>query len=212
MAAYTTIIAQDPFPRSTTPRAGPTSVHIITKRTSYQSLISPVLTGPVTNLPSSPISPDWPAIKVTSPSTASHHSLSWDQNEGDGSRSPRLALLTGGLLDEFEEINKLISPFTPIPQSGDELLYDVMSEEKPDMPLFNSDFQASLERTKKEMKDVALAIWGCPASHQLGSNLYTLRQRAQQLGAFEPVRTKRIALVGDTGAGNKGLFLSSGRS
>lgn len=201
MATCTTMTAQDPFPRSTTPRPRPTSVRIVTQRTSYQSLISPVLMSPVADLPFSPVSPDWPAINLISPSTASHHSVFSDPDQDDDFRSPRLALLTSGLNDESEELNKLISPSAPIPQPGDELLYDITNEEKPDMPLFNSDFQASLARMKQEMKDVSLALWGCPASHQLGSDLHALKQRAQQLGEFEPMRTRRVALVGDTGAG-----------
>ena len=158
--------------------------------------------SPVANLPFSPVSPDWPAITVISPSTASHRSvISVQDQEEDDIISPRLTLLTAGLNDEPEELNKLISPSAPIPLPGDELLYDIESEEKPDLPFFDPDFQKSLARTKQEMKDVSVVLWGCAASHKRGSDLYLLKQRSQQLGEFEPMRTIRIGFVGDSGAG-----------
>ncbi|KAF2680709.1 hypothetical protein K458DRAFT_311139 [Lentithecium fluviatile CBS 122367] len=162
--------------------------------------------GPANNLPFSPISPDWPAINVISPSTASHHSVVSESEQDDDFRSPQLALLTSGLKDDPRELHQLVSPSAPIPQPGDELLYNVTNEEKPDVPFFNSDLQASLARTKQEMKDISLALWGCPASHLSGSDTYALKQRAQQLGEFEPMRTRRIALVGNNGAGKSGLI------
>jgi hypothetical protein len=162
------------------------------------------------NLPFSPVSPDWPAINLISPSTASHHSVLLGPDDEGDIKSPRLALLTSGLNDESEELNKLISPSVPVPQPGDELLYDVANEEKPDMAFFNPEVQASLARTKREMKDVSLALWGCPASHQNGSDLHALKQRAHELAVFEPMRTRRIGIVGDVGAGTVDLsFFSS---
>lgn len=208
MASSIVTVAEERFPRSTTPRARPSSVRIITKSSSYQALVSPVLASPAANIPFSPASPDWPAINLISPSTASHHSVPSDTEEDGDVISPRLALLTSGLSDETGELNKLISPSAPIPQPGDELLYDVAIEEKPDVAFFNPDFQASLTKTKLEMKDVSLAVWGCPASHQLGSDLYALRQRADQLGEFEPMRTRRLALVGDEGNGMSDAILT----
>jgi hypothetical protein len=210
MATHAAMPAQDPFPRSTTPRPRPSSVRIITKRSSYQSLMSPALMNPTSNLPFSPISPDWPAIKLLSPSTASHHSVISDQDETSEIRSPRLALLTSGLGDECDELNKLISPSAPVPQPGDELLYDVLNEEMTDMAFFNPEFQSALARTKQEMNDISLALWGYPGSHQLGSHLHALKQRAQQLGEFEPMRTRRIAVVGGSGAGKLGLVCFRG--
>lgn len=149
--------------------------------------------------PFSQVDSEWPLINIISPSTASHHSLCSDtENEF---RTPRLALLTSELGDEAEEFNKLISPSAPIPQPGDELLYDIMTEEKPDEPFFNHQFQAILARMKQEMKDISLSIWGCPASHRLGSDLHALKQHAVQLSEFEPSRTRTIAFVGESGVG-----------
>lgn len=201
MATCTTMTARDPFPRAPTPR--PTSsFRLVAKRTSYQSLNSPVLMSPVDKKPFSPASPttaEWPGINVISPSTASHHSVNSDTE--DDLRSPRLALLTSNLEGDQEERNNLVSPSAPIPQPGDELLYDIATEEKPDEPFFSPDIQSCLVKTKQQMKDISLAIWGCPVSHQVGSDLHALKERAQKLSEFEPDRTKKIALVGSPGAG-----------
>lgn len=202
MATCATIMAQDPFSRAPTPKPAPSSFRVVTKRTSYQSLNSPVMMSPVVPQPFSPLSPvepEWPLINVISPSTASHHSLYSDGE--DEFRPPRLALLTSDLDNGPEELNKLISPSAPVPQPGDELLYDMATEEKPDQPYFQPDFQSVLAKTKQEMKDIALAIWGCPASHQLGSDLHALKQRALELSEFEPAKSRTIGLVGDANAG-----------
>jgi len=132
------------------------------------------------------------------------------RDEVDSLKSPRLALLTSGLDSESEGLNQLISPSAPVPQPGDELLYDVVNEEKPDMAFFNPEFQSALTRTKQEMNNISLALWGYPGSHQSGSHLHALKQRAQQLSEFEPMRTRRIAVVGDSGAGTLELLLFRG--
>jgi hypothetical protein len=149
-------------------------------------------------------SPRWQDINVISPSTASHRSL-YSDNE-DGFRSPRLQLLTSNLLGTHSQcsspgVHTLISPSAQVQLPGDELLYDVTSEERPDEKIFDTAFQAALASAKQEMKDVSLALWGCPSSHQLGSDLHALKERAQELSEFEPSRTRTVGLVGDPGTG-----------
>lgn len=95
----------------------------------------------------------------------------------------------------------LISPSAPVQVPGDELLYDTASERMPGDAFFNAEFQAALAATKQEMKDISLAIWGCPISHRLGSDLHALKQWAQQLSEFEPTRTRTIGFVGGSGVG-----------
>lgn len=207
--ATCTMNPQDMLPRAPTPRPLST-FQIMAKRASYQSLRSPTLLSPIGGRPFSAVnpgpqnSPSWEHINVISPSTASHRSLYSDTD--DGFRSPRLALLTNNLLEAHrqedpEGINTLISPSAPVPQPGDELLYDIANEERPEERLFNPEFQAALATTKQEMKDISLAIWGCPASHQLGSDLHALKERAQELSEFEPSRTRTVGIVGDSGVG-----------
>lgn len=205
---------RDPFPRTPTPR--PTSIcQILPKRISYQSLNSPGLVSPIEGRPFSPVdqeeSAEWEHININviSPSTASHHSLCSDTDEIF--RSPPLALQTSNLLGcqlqtEFEESNTLFSPSAPVQHPGDELLYDVGSEERPDEAFFDPAFQAALAATKQEMKDVALAIWGCPASHQIGSDLHALKQRALELSEFEPLRTRTVGFVGEAGVGKRSVI------
>ncbi|KAF2263942.1 hypothetical protein CC78DRAFT_581063 [Lojkania enalia] len=217
MAAYITLETRDAFARVPTPK--PTSgFRIVTKRPSFQSLNSPVITSPTGGRPLfSPVdtgshgSPEWEHVNVTSPSTASHYSLYSDTEEAF--RSPRLQLLTSNLLGqqsyiEPESAHTLISPSAPVQLPGDELLYDVAKEESPKKRFFEPDFQAALTASKQEMKDISLTIWGCPASHRLGSDLHALKQWAQQLSEFEPLRTRTVGLVGDAGVGKSSLVNS----
>ncbi|KAF2733490.1 hypothetical protein EJ04DRAFT_524428 [Polyplosphaeria fusca] len=220
MATSTTMVVKDPFPRAPTPTPRvPSAFRLITKRTSYQSLRSPDLLSPMSPVAPRPFpaveppqeSPGWEHINVISPSTASHHSMYSDSD--DAFRSPRLALLTNNLLgshmqQETEGIRTLISPSAPVQQPGDELLYDVGTEAAPDERYFHADFQAALAATKQEMKDISLAMWGCPASHRIGSDLHHLKQWAQNLSEFEPTRTRTVGLVGDPGVGKSSVINS----
>ncbi|KAF2811457.1 uncharacterized protein BDZ99DRAFT_413910 [Mytilinidion resinicola] len=58
------------------------------------------------------------------------------------------------------------------------------------------------------MREISLAIWGCTAAHQAGTDLYALRQQAQALSEFEPSRTRTVGLVGDSGVGKSSLINS----
>ncbi|KAF2114884.1 hypothetical protein BDV96DRAFT_576070 [Lophiotrema nucula] len=217
MAACSTMAVRDPLTREPTPTPRPIPTpRLITKRMSFQSLRSPVLLSPVGGRPfpspslfaPSQDSPGWEHINVISPSTASHHSVYSDIEEGF--RSPRLALLTSNLSCNpqhgSEGMHLLISPSAPVQVPGDELLYDIATEQKPDDAFFNAEFQAALAATKQEMKDISLAIWGCPISHRLGSDLHALKQWAQQLSEFEPTRTRTIGFVGESGVGKSSVI------
>jgi hypothetical protein len=107
----------------------------------------------------------------------------------------------------ISEMNMLISPSAPVQLPGDELLYDINTEARPEEPFFDPAFQRALNNTKQEMKDLSLAIWGCSAAHQVGSDLHALRQWAQTLSEFEPSRTRTVGLVGDSGVGKLFLLL-----
>ncbi|KAF2866503.1 hypothetical protein BDV95DRAFT_504588 [Massariosphaeria phaeospora] len=150
-------------------------------------------------------------IKIVSPSPASYCSLHSGTN--DRLRSPRLALLTENLLETqheqlLENINTLVSPSAPISQSGDEFLYDSSMEELPHEPFFAPDFQAALASTKQEVTEISLALWGCPTSHQMRSDLHSLRGCAQELSRFESVRTRTVGLVGGSRMGKSSIINS----
>jgi hypothetical protein len=107
----------------------------------------------------------------------------------------------GQLRVPANEQSPLFSPSAPPQQPGDELLYSLASEERPDERIFQKDFQDALSTTKAEMREISLAIWGCTAAHQAGSDLYALRKQAQALSEFEASRTRTVGLVGDSGVG-----------
>jgi len=198
-----------PLPRSPTPRP---TFQIVTKKTSVPKLRSPIGHRKPEIDPGSMDSPAWEhQFNLISPSTASHGSPFFPSGEFESPRVPPLITtglaINSGMLSAHSrassasEMNMLTSPSAPVQLPGDELLYDISTEPRPDERLFDLSFQAALNKTRKEMKDLSLAIWGCTAAHQVGSDLYALRQWAQELSEFEPSRTRTVGLIGDSGVG-----------
>ncbi|PSN71098.1 hypothetical protein BS50DRAFT_631118 [Corynespora cassiicola Philippines] len=206
MATCTTMTSQDPVPRTPTP----------TSTSTFQVVGMQDSSSPTT--PSSQTFPDWQhvSVNVISPSTASHHSMFLDEDEEDEAcLSPKLALFTSNLPiieppeeDSFEALTTLISPSAPVQYPGDELIYDIATEERPEERFFDQEFQDSLKTTKKEIKNISLAIWGCSASHQQGSDLYALKEWARELSEFEPSMRKTLGIVGASKTGKSSVINS----
>ena len=140
------------------------------------------------------------------PGSNSTHNSVYSDRESRNSSPRRIAGLAGLHLGDSlrapeGHVHQLFSPSAPPKQPGDELLYNVASERRPDERIFSPAFQSALEETKGELRELSLAIWGCTAAHQAGTGLYALRQQGQSLSEFEPTRTRTVGLVGDSGAG-----------
>jgi hypothetical protein len=190
--------ARTPSVRSPTP-----TPRTISRKTSAQSIRRDIRSERNHSIDSSDESP---TISVMTPGSNSTHNSVYSDRESRNSSPRRIAGLAGlHLGDDLRapegHVHQLFSPSAPPKQPGDELLYNVASERRPDERIFSQAFQSALEETKGELRELSLAIWGCTAAHQAGTGLYALRQQGQSLSEFEPMRTRTVGLVGDSGAG-----------
>ncbi|OCK73886.1 hypothetical protein K432DRAFT_430339 [Lepidopterella palustris CBS 459.81] len=196
------------FSRSATPRIPQKNV---SRRPSTQSIRSGGQFARRPSIDPSQGSPNSDAI-LTPGSEYTYESVYSDRESDDA--SPRFAAKLAGLhfgghlRSPSNEVNPLFSPSAPPQLPGDELMYSLASEKRPDEKIFSESFQDAINQTKGELREISLAIWGCTAAHQVGSNLYFLRQQAQSLSEFEPSRTRTVGLVGDSGVGKSSLINS----
>jgi len=82
--------------------------------------------------------------------------------------------------------------------------YDVRDECAPPEPFFNPDFQDALKSGLDIAKSTAAAIERIAGSSKPGGDLKRLLKTAKDLGTFQSSDTRTIAMLGDSGQGNRG--------
>lgn len=90
-------------------------------------------------------------------------------------------------------------------ENNDSTIYDVRDEEAPQEPFFTSAFQTALQNGLGIANKVVTAIEKVIGSSEPSSDLGRLFKDARRLGTFRSSDTRTIAVLGDSGEGNRGL-------
>lgn len=80
-------------------------------------------------------------------------------------------------------------------------VYDVRSEELPVSPYSNRGFQNSLKKGEELAQEILTCTGACQIARQPETDLFKLSQTAKRLCKFECPAERRIAIIGDSGAG-----------
>ena len=80
-------------------------------------------------------------------------------------------------------------------------VYDVRSELLPESPFSNRQFQESLKRVTDLAKDIHASLSQCELTNNSKTDVHRLYDSAAKLSKFDCPAERRIAIVGDSGAG-----------
>ena len=170
--------------------------------------------GPSTSTGSANLDPDLPSRPPTETSStpSSENEVSDPDIEppAHGVESEELAEELNELqLDEGEDTEHASqSAETDETDLSDEMddndpheAYDVRKEPLPISPFSDQRFQESLKKGADLTKEITACLAGCPLATDVGTELHRLRQSSERLSNFDCPAERRIAIIGDSGAG-----------